>query len=144
MDCDDQIRVVKRNDHPDALASNVTDVPDLADLRPIDLGRPGDYGFGIRKNHLELADPILRMTMPDSPQLHVSVRHEDESFWATVDEFPGVFATGDNLEELRESLEEGIALVLAPPGQAPPPSVKLAPLHMKPTTAPASSEILYA
>jgi hypothetical protein len=44
---------------------------------------------------------------------------------------------------LRESLEEGIALVLAPPGKAPP-AVKLAPLHMKPTTAPASSEILCA
>ena len=43
--------------------------------------------------------------------LHVKVRHEDDSLWATVDEFPGVFATGDNLDELRESLEEGISLV---------------------------------
>ena len=36
--------------------------------------------------------------------LHVKVRHEDDSLWATVAEFPGVFATGDNLDELRESL----------------------------------------
>jgi predicted RNase H-like HicB family nuclease len=82
------------------------------------------------------------MPMSDS-QLHVSVRHEDDSLWATVEEFPGVFATGDNLEELRESLEEGIALVLAPAGQEPP-AVKLAPLHMEPTVAAASAELSYA
>jgi hypothetical protein len=45
--------------------------------------------------------------MPEPQQLHVNVRFEDEAFWATVDEFPGVFATGDNLDELRGSLEEG-------------------------------------
>jgi predicted RNase H-like HicB family nuclease len=45
--------------------------------------------------------------------VHVRVRFEDQAFWATVDEYPGVFATGDTLDELRESLEEGISLVLA-------------------------------
>jgi predicted RNase H-like HicB family nuclease len=44
--------------------------------------------------------------------VHVRVRFEDQAFWATVDEYPGVFATGDSLEELRESLEEGITLVM--------------------------------
>lgn len=53
--------------------------------------------------------------------LNVRVRHEDGSLWATVDEFPGVFATGGDLEELRESLEEGIALWLAEPGAPPAP-----------------------
>jgi hypothetical protein len=43
-------------------------------------------------------------TMPQPQHLHVNVRHEDDSFWATVDEFPGVLATGDDLDELRESL----------------------------------------
>jgi predicted RNase H-like HicB family nuclease len=53
--------------------------------------------------------------MSATKHLHVNVRHEDGSLWATVEEFPGVFATGDNLEELRESLEEGIALMLERP-----------------------------
>lgn len=78
-----------------------------------------------------------------SGQLHVCVRFEDDSFWATVDEFPGVFATGDNLAELRESLEEGISLYVAPPGQEPP-EVKIAPLHAQPVSTRASSEIVYA
>ena len=44
--------------------------------------------------------------------VHVRVRFEDQAFLATVDEYPGVFATGDTLDELRESLEEGISLVV--------------------------------
>ncbi len=52
-------------------------------------------------------------------ETHIAIRFEDVSFWATVQEFPGVFATGDSLEELRESLEEGISLYLADPGAEP-------------------------
>jgi predicted RNase H-like HicB family nuclease len=56
--------------------------------------------------------------------LHIDVHLEDGSLWAIVEELPGVFATGDTLEELRESLEEGISLYLAEPnGDAP--SVRL-------------------
>jgi predicted RNase H-like HicB family nuclease len=62
----------------------------------------------------------MMRTMHESKQLHVNVRHEDDAFWATVDEFPGVFATGDDLNELRESLQEGISLVLSGPGVEPP------------------------
>ena len=60
-------------------------------------------------------------------EVHVRVRFEEESFWATVEEYPGVFATGDTLEELRESLEEGLSLVIAgaEPEQRP---VRLSPL----------------
>ncbi len=64
--------------------------------------------------------------MPE--ELHISVRFEDESFWATIDEFPGVFGTGDTLEELRESLEEGISLYLAEPGESVR-TVRLQPLQ---------------
>jgi predicted RNase H-like HicB family nuclease len=57
--------------------------------------------------------------------VHVRVRFEEQAFWATVDEYPGVFATGDSLDELRESLEEGISLVVGS-GQDLP-RVQLAP-----------------
>lgn len=53
-------------------------------------------------------------------QLKITICREDRSFWATVEDFPGVFATGDTLDELRESLIEGISLWLAEPGQEPP------------------------
>jgi predicted RNase H-like HicB family nuclease len=80
--------------------------------------------------------------VPDTQQLHVDVRFEDGSIWATVEEFPGVFATGDDFDELRESLEEGIVLVLARPGQETP-LVKLASLEAEPTAAKASAELVY-
>jgi predicted RNase H-like HicB family nuclease len=81
--------------------------------------------------------------MPDPQQLHVAVRFEDGSYWATVDEFPGVLATGDDLDELRESLEEGIALMLARAGQDSP-EVTLAPLQHDPAATVASSQLTYA
>jgi predicted RNase H-like HicB family nuclease len=75
--------------------------------------------------------------------LHVKVRHEDGSLWATVDEFPGVFATGDNLDELRESLEEGISLVLElPSGEVP--TVNLQRLRLEPVETTATAELVYA
>ncbi|MGN6688766.1 MAG: type II toxin-antitoxin system HicB family antitoxin [Actinomycetales bacterium] len=41
--------------------------------------------------------------------------HEDDdgSRWAEVDELPGLFASGFNEDELRESLEEAIGLYLS-------------------------------
>ena len=86
---------------------------------------------------------MMERTMPEPQQLHINVRLEDDSLWGTVEEYPGVFATGDNLDELRESLQEGIALVLASPGQEPP-KVSLAPLHPEPVATTASSELVYA
>jgi predicted RNase H-like HicB family nuclease len=84
----------------------------------------------------------MEMTMPGPQRLHVNVRLEDDALWATVDEFPGVFATGDNLDELRESLQEGMALVLAPPGEEPP-AVSLGALHPEPVTTTAGAELVY-
>lgn len=81
--------------------------------------------------------------MEEPRKLNFSVSFEDDSFWATVDEFPGVFATGDNLDELRESLEEGIALVLAGPGETPP-TVTLGPLQHPPVATTANSELVLA
>ena len=81
--------------------------------------------------------------MSETKELHVGVRHEDDSFWATVDEFPGVFATGDTLDELRQSLEEGIALVLErPDGEVP--TVSLQPLRLELVETVASAELVYA
>ncbi|WP_249009251.1 type II toxin-antitoxin system HicB family antitoxin [Conexibacter sp. DBS9H8] len=63
-------------------------------------------------------------------QLHVLVRSEDDSFWATVEEFPGVFAAGDTLDELQESLAEGIALVLAN-ASGEVPGISIADWHLE-------------
>jgi predicted RNase H-like HicB family nuclease len=85
---------------------------------------------------------MMEGVMSEPQQLHVNVRLEDESLWATVDEFPGVFATGDNLDELRESLQEGIALVLAGPGEECP-TVTLAPLKPEPIATTTRAELVY-
>lgn len=72
--------------------------------------------------------------------VHVRVRFEDQAFWATVDEYPGVFATGDTLDELRESLEEGISLVLGGAGAREQP-VRLSPLPADAVATVASFEL---
>jgi predicted RNase H-like HicB family nuclease len=78
--------------------------------------------------------------MPER-DLHVKIRQEDGSFWATVDEYPGVLATGDDLEELRASLEEGIRLMKARPGEELP-GFRLSDLKLGPAETPASAELL--
>jgi predicted RNase H-like HicB family nuclease len=81
------------------------------------------------------------MEMPDLIKLNITL--EDGSMWATVEEFPGVFATGDTLEELRASLEEGISLYLSEPG-ATPVSVKLPPLSGPAVQTQAHAELVCA
>lgn len=60
--------------------------------------------------------------------LHVDVHREDGSYWAEVRELPGCFASGDTVAELIESVEEAVALYLAPEGvdQVPPVAIELA------------------
>jgi predicted RNase H-like HicB family nuclease len=59
--------------------------------------------------------------------LHVDVHREDGSYWAEVKELRGCFASGDTAAELIESVEEAVALYLAPPeGEAPPVAIELA------------------
>ena len=74
-------------------------------------------------------------------RLHVRIREEDGAFWATVDEWPGVLATGDDLEELRASLEEGIRLIEAAPG-GEVPALRLSELKLEPSDLPASAELV--
>lgn len=60
--------------------------------------------------------------------LHVDVQSEDGSYWAEVRELPGCFASGDTPAELIESVEEAVALYLAPEGadESPPVTIELA------------------
>jgi predicted RNase H-like HicB family nuclease len=59
--------------------------------------------------------------------LHVDVHREDGSYWAEVRELPGCFASGDTVAELIESVEEAVALYLAPAeGEAPSVAIELA------------------
>ncbi len=55
--------------------------------------------------------------------LTAQIHQEDGSYWADVPDLPGVFATGDTLDELFESLREGVGLVLA--GDAKPETIQL-------------------
>jgi predicted RNase H-like HicB family nuclease len=82
------------------------------------------------------------MDMPER-QLHVRIREEDGAYWATADEYPGVLATGDDLEELRASLEEGIRLMKAEPG-GDVPDLRLSELKLEPSETPASAELVFA
>lgn len=51
--------------------------------------------------------------MEPTARIHI----EDGSYWADVPELPGCFASGDTLDELFESLQEGVALYLAGSGR---------------------------
>jgi predicted RNase H-like HicB family nuclease len=64
------------------------------------------------------------MTM-ERRALHVDVHHEDDSYWAEVRELPGCFASGDTVAELIASIEEAVALYLAPPEAEDPPAVAI-------------------
>lgn len=49
----------------------------------------------------------------------VLVHHEPDqeySFWAEVEELPGCFASGRNMDELREALSEAVSHYLSEPG----------------------------
>lgn len=66
-------------------------------------------------------------TAMEQRALHVDVHREDGSYWAEVRELPGCFASGDTVAELIESVEEAVALYLAPPeGEVAPVSFELA------------------
>jgi predicted RNase H-like HicB family nuclease len=48
--------------------------------------------------------------MSDQIEIQALVHEEDGSFWAEVPTCPGLFATGDTLDELVEGLREGWTL----------------------------------
>jgi predicted RNase H-like HicB family nuclease len=45
-------------------------------------------------------------------ELTANIHREDGSYWADVAELPGCFASGTSLDELFDSLREGIQLYL--------------------------------
>jgi predicted RNase H-like HicB family nuclease len=67
-------------------------------------------------------------------ELIARIHIEEGSYWANVPELPGCFASGDTLDELFESLQEGVAL--ADEGeQGGPLRVATATLTDRPLTA---------
>ena len=61
-------------------------------------------------------------------ELTARIHIEDGSYWADVPRLPGCFASGGTLDELFESLREGIALYLAGEGE------ESGPLHVATAT----------
>jgi predicted RNase H-like HicB family nuclease len=47
-------------------------------------------------------------------QIRVAIHFEKDCVWGEVEEFPGCFAAGADLEEFREALAEAISIYLAP------------------------------
>jgi predicted RNase H-like HicB family nuclease len=45
-------------------------------------------------------------------EFHATVHEEDGSYWAEVQELPGCFASGKDLNELEEALIEAIGMCL--------------------------------
>lgn len=52
-------------------------------------------------------------------ELTAKVHFEDGSYWAEIQELPGCFAAGDTLDELLDSLREGVELCLDGDESAP-------------------------
>ena len=52
--------------------------------------------------------------MNEIQEFTIKVHEESGSLWGEVVELPGCFATGDDLDELHEALEEAISLYLHP------------------------------
>ena len=56
---------------------------------------------------------MARRYSRDEVEFHATVRQEDGSYWAEVDELPGCFASGQTLDELLDAVTEAIAIYLA-------------------------------
>ncbi len=54
-------------------------------------------------------------------EFRVLVHEEDDAYWAEVEDLPGCFASGHDLEELREAVVEAITLYLAEGGSTEAP-----------------------
>ena len=51
-------------------------------------------------------------TITELMEYTARIHHEDSTYWAEIPELPGVFASGDTLDELLEGLQEAVALYL--------------------------------
>lgn len=52
--------------------------------------------------------------MSEVKDLRLIIHYEDDHMWAEVEDYPGCFATGRDMAELNEALEEAISIYLAP------------------------------
>jgi predicted RNase H-like HicB family nuclease len=52
------------------------------------------------------------ITLRPPMEFHAKVHEEDGSYWAEVEELPGCFASGKDLNELQEALIEAIDMCL--------------------------------
>jgi predicted RNase H-like HicB family nuclease len=68
-------------------------------------------------------------------ELTARIHIEEGSYWADIPELPGCFASGDTLDELFESLREGVALHSAEHKQGGSLHVATATLTDQPLTA---------
>lgn len=60
------------------------------------------------------------MNKPATTTYKVRIHNEPGyDLWGEVLELPGCFATGRDMDELREALEEAISLYLSEPGKPP-------------------------
>ncbi len=70
MDCDNQLRIVKRNDHPNPLVTDTADIGPLPVSTELNAIRRGDEPFGVGNRHTDLPRPIL-----DVPrEAHMGIR----------------------------------------------------------------------
>ena len=58
-------------------------------------------------------------------EFHAVIHEEGGSYWAEVKELPGCFASGHDLEEVRQALVEAIGLVLKDGDGKASPSVRV-------------------
>lgn len=68
-------------------------------------------------------------------ELTVRIHIEEGTYWADVLELAGCFASGETLDELFESLQEGIALYLA---DEPASGIRVERRTIRPPLAPAA------
>jgi predicted RNase H-like HicB family nuclease len=57
------------------------------------------------------------MTWPEHLTIHVHREEDGGELWAEIDELPGCFASGQNMAELSEALDEAVSLYLSEPGK---------------------------
>lgn len=69
--------------------------------------------------------------MSETRTFRLTIHYEDDHMWAEVDDLPGCFASGRDLEELREALAEAIGFYLS--DSSSPASV--AAVHIDPISA---------
>ncbi len=76
--------------------------------------RDADELTGTTYPKLQIVTVADLMTMPaPSSQITIRIHAEDEGLWAEVLELPGCFASGSNIEELEEALQEAVSLYLS-------------------------------